>query len=509
MIDAHGLAVAPGFINMLSWSNESLLVDPRGQSELRQGVTLEVMGEGWSMGPLTDRMKALAIKQQGDIKYPIQWTTLGDYLNFLQRKGTSMNVASFVGATTIRQHELGEKDVNPTPAQLDRMRGLVRQAMEEGALGVGTALIYPPGTFAETDELVALTTEAAKCGGMYISHMRSEGDRLLESIDEVIDISRRSGAPAEIYHLKQIGRANWGKLGPALAKIEAAQAAGLHITANMYTYTAGGTGLAASMPPWVQDGGNDAMLRRLKDPAVVRRLKREMVKPGSGWENLYYHAGPDGILLASLTKPGLKPLIGKTIAQVAKERGVSPEQAVIDIVREDQGQAGAVYFLMNEENVRRQTSVPWISFGSDAEAAAPEGVFLKSSTHPRAYGNFARFLGKYVREEKTTTLADAIRRLTALPASNLGLQDRGKLARGMAADVVLFDPLTIADHATYEHPMQYATGVHDVFVNGVQVLKAGEPTGATPGRFVKGPGWTGWPEGGACRNGGRRAAPLQ
>lgn len=508
-VDARGLAVAPGFINMLSWSNESLLVDPRGQSELRQGVTLEVMGEGWSMGPLTDRMKALAIKQQGDIKYPIEWTTLGDYLNFLEHKGTSMNVASFVGATTIRQHELGERDIDPTPAQLDRMRALVRQAMEEGALGVGTALIYPPGTFAETDELVALASEAAKCGGMYISHMRSEGDRLLESIDEVIDISRRSGAPAEIYHLKQMGRANWGKLGPALAKIEAAQVAGLHITANMYTYTAGGTGLAASMPPWVQDGGNDAMLKRLKDPAVVRRLKREMGKPGTGWENLYHHAGPDGIMLASITEPSLKPLIGKTIAQVAKDRGISPEQAVIDIVRADHGKAGALYFLMNEDNVRRRTAVPWISFGSDAEAAAPEGVFLKSSTHPRAYGNFARFLGKYVRDEKTTTLADAIRRLTALPASNLGLRDRGKLASGMAADVVLFDPLTIADHATFEHPMQYATGVRDVFVNGVQVLKTSEPTGATPGRFVKGPGWNGWPGGGACRHGGKRVAPAQ
>ena len=498
MIDAHGLAVAPGFINMLSWSNESLLVDPRGQSELRQGITLEVMGEGWSMGPLNDEMKALSVKQQGDIKYPIEWTTLGDYLNFLEHKGSSLNIASFVGATTVRQHELGERDVDPNPAQLDRMRGLVRQAMEEGAMGVGSSLIYPPATFAETDELVALVTEAGKCSGMYISHMRSEGDRLVESVDELIDISRRSGAPAEIYHLKQAGRANWGKLDQVIAHVEAARAAGLRITADMYTYTAGGTGVAASMPPWVQDGGTDAMLKRLKNPATVARIKREMLNPGSNWENLYYHAGPDGIRLASVAEPSLKPLIGKTIAEIAKQRGVAPEQAVIDLVLADQGRSGAIYFLMNEDNVRRQTAIPWVSFGSDAEASAPEGVFLKSSTHPRAYGNFARFLGKYVRDEKTTTFADAVRRLTALPASNLGIRDRGRLAPGMAADVVLFDLVTIADHATFDRPMQFATGVRDVFVNGVQVLKGGEPTGATPGRFVKGPGWTGWPGGGAC-----------
>jgi len=499
VVDARGLAVAPGFINMLSWATESVLVDPRGQSDLRQGVTLEVMGEGWSMGPLTDQMKALSIKQQGDFKYPIEWTTLGDYLKFVERKGTALNIASFVGATTVRQHELADRDVDPTPAQLDRMRALVRQAMEEGAMGVGSSLIYPPAAFAETDELVALVTEAGRCGGMYISHMRSEGDRLVESVDELIEISRRSGAPAEIYHLKQAGGANWGKLDQVIARVEAARASGLRITANMYTYTAGGTGVAASMPPWVQDGGVDAMLKRLKNPAMVARIKREMVKPGSNWENLYFHAGPDGIRLANLVEPSLKPLIGKTIAEVAKQRGTSPEQAVIDLTLADQGRAGAIYFLMSEDNVRRQTSIPWMSFGSDAQASAPEGVFLKSGTHPRAYGNFARLLGKYVRDEKTTPLADAIRRLTALPASNLGLRDRGKLAPGMAADVVLFDPATIADHATFEKPMQFATGVRAVFVNGVQVLRNGEPTGATPGRFVKGPGWTGWPGGGGCR----------
>ncbi|HTK58622.1 MAG TPA: D-aminoacylase [Sphingomicrobium sp.] len=503
-VDAKGLAVAPGFINMLSWATESLLVDGLGQSDLRQGVTLEVMGEGWSMGPLNPEMKKLAVAQQGDFKYPIEWTTLGEYLSLLERRGTTMNVASFVGATTVRQHELGERDVDPTPQQLARMRVLVRQAMEEGALGVGSSLIYPPATFAETDELVALTTEAARCGGSYISHMRSEGDRLLESIDELIEISRRSGAPAEIYHLKQVGRANWDKIDAAIAKIEAARASGLKISADMYSYTAGGTGLAASMPPWVQDGGNEAMLKRLKDPAIVERIKKEMLQPGSNWENLYLHAGPDGVLIASMTEPSLKPLMGKTVAEIAKMRGVSPEQAVIDLVLADKGRSGAIYFLMNEENVRRQAALPWVSFGSDAEASAPEGVFLKSSTHPRAYGNFARFLGKYVRDEKVAPLADAVRRLSALPAQNLGLNGRGMLKPGMAADVVLFDPATIADHSTFAKPMQFATGVRDVFVNGVQVLKDGNPTGAKPGRFVKGAGWTGWPGGGACR---REAKP--
>ena len=502
VVDAKGLAVAPGFINMLSWATESLLVDGIGQSDLRQGITLEVMGEGWSMGPLNDKMKKLGVERQGDFKYPIEWTTLGDYLGLLEKRGTAMNVASFVGATTVRQHELGEADIDPTPEQLDRMRALVRQAMEEGALGVGSSLIYPPAIFAETDELVALTTEAARCGGSYISHMRSEGDRLLESIDELIEISRRSGAPAEIYHLKQAGRANWGKLDAAIAKIEAARASGLKISADMYNYTAGATGLAASMPPWVQDGGNEAMLERLKNPANVDRIKKEMVQPGSNWENLYLHAGAEGVLLASLTDPSLKPLIGKTVAEVAKLRGVSPEQAVIDLVLADQGRSGAIYFLMSEDNVRKQAALPWVSFGSDGEASAPEGIFLKSSTHPRAYGNFARFLGKYVRDEKVAPLAEGIRRLTSLPASNLGLRDRGLLKPGMAADVVLFDPATIADHSTFANPMQFATGVRDVFVNGVQVLKDGSPTGAKPGRFVRGAGWTGWPDGGACRKAG-------
>lgn len=451
------------------------------------------------MGPLSEEMKRLAVQRQGDIKYPITWTTLADYLQTIERKGIAVNVASFVGATTLRQNVLGERDVDPTPAQLARMRALTRDAMRDGALGLGTSLIYPPAAFAETDELVALASEVGRCGGMYISHMRSEGDRLVESVDELIEISRRSGARAEIYHLKQAGRTNWNKLDAVIRRVEAARAQGLRITADMYLYTAGSTGLAASMPPWVQDGGTEAMLQRLRDPAVVARVKREMLQPGSSWENLYLHAGPGGVLISSLADPSLKPLLGKTVEQAAGLRGVSPEQLVIDLTLADRGRGGAVYFLMNEDNVRRQTTIPWMSFGSDAEAAAPEGVFLQSSTHPRAYGNFARLLGKYVREERALPLPEAIRRLTSFPASNLGLRDRGLLRAGMMGDVVVFDPATIGDRATFERPMQFAVGVRDVFVNGTQVLRNGDPTGAAAGRVVRGPGWTGWPDGGACK----------
>jgi N-acyl-D-amino-acid deacylase len=458
------------------------------------------MGEGDSMGPLTPEMKRLAIKRQGDIKYPIRWTTLGQYLEYLQRKGITPNVASFVGATTVRVHELGEKDVDPTPAQLVRMRALVRQAMKEGALGIGSSLIYAPATYAETPELAAITTEAAKCGGMYISHMRSEGNKLLEAIDELIAISRKSGAPAEIYHFKQAGKPNWGKLDAAIAKVEAARANGQRITADMYTYTAGATGLDAAMPTWVQSGGLEAWIKRMKDPAVRARLVREMRTPSNDWENLLLLAGgPENVLLLAFKNPKLKPLTGKTLAEVAKMRGKSPEETAMDLVIEDDSRVGTAYFLMSEDNVKREVALPWMSFGSDAESQAPEGVFLKSSTHPRAYGNFVRVLGHYVRDEKAASLPDAIRRLTSLPASNLGIRQRGALKPGFYADLVVFDPAAIQDHATYDKPKQLATGVEDVFVNGVQVLKDGKHTGAKPGRFVRGPGWAGWPGGGACR----------
>ena len=500
IVEATGKAVSPGFINMLSWATESLIADGRGMSDTRQGVTLEVMGEGDSMGPLTPEMKRRAIKRQGDIKYPIRWTSLGQYLEYLQRKGVTPNVASFVGATTVRVHELGEKDVDPTRAQLVRMRALVRQAMREGAMGVGSSLIYAPATYAETPELVAITSEAAKCGGMYISHMRSEGNKLLEAIDELIAISKQSGAPAEIYHFKQAGEPNWGKIDAAIAKVEAARAAGQRITADMYPYTAGATGLDAAMPTWVQSGGLEAWIKRMKDPATRARLVKEMRTPSNDWENLMLLAGsPDRVLLISFKNPKLKPLTGKTLAEVAKMRGKSPEETAMDLVIEDGSRVGTVYFLMSEDNVKREAGLPWMSFGSDEASEAPEGVFLKSSSHPRAYGNFSRVLAKYVREDHAGMLADAIRRLTSLPAMNLSLKQRGWLKPGYYADVVVFDPAKVQDHATFEQPKQLATGVDDVFINGVQVLRGGRHTGAKPGRFVRGPGWTGWPGGGACR----------
>ena len=488
-VAAKGMAVAPGFINMLSWATESLIADPKSQSDVRQGVTLEVMGEGWSMGPMNATMKRQETERQGDIKYPIEWTTLGDYFGWLEKRGISTNVASFVGAATVRVHELGEGDVDPNPEQLARMRALVKQAMNEGAMGVGSSIIYAPGSYAETDELVALTSEAAKCGGMYISHMRSEGDRIEEAVDELIEISRRSGAPAEIYHLKMAGRSNWGKLDTIVKKIEDARAAGLRITTDMYTYTAGATGLDAAMPTWVQAGGLEQWIERLKDPAIRARVAEEMKKPGSDWENLYFGAGADKMILSGFKNDALKPLTGKTLAEVAKMRGKSPEETAMDLVVEDGSRVGTVYFLMSEDNVRKQIQLPWMSFGSDAASQAPEGVFLKSGAHPRTYGNFARLLGRYVRDEKLIPLEQAVYRLTTLPATNLGIKDRGALKPGYYADVVVFDPATIGDRSTFEKPHQYSVGVRDVFVNGVAVLQGGEHSGATPGRAVRGAGW--------------------
>jgi N-acyl-D-amino-acid deacylase len=491
-VDARGLAVSPGFVNMLSWATESLLVDGRAQSDIRQGVTLEVMGEGGSMGPLNAAMKKEAVEQQGDEKYPVTWTTLGEYLDQLAARGIAPNVASFVGATTVRIHEVGYANRPPTPEELVRMRKLVDHAMEEGALGVGSSLIYAPAFYAGTDELVALCEEAAKYGGMYISHMRSEGNRLLEAIDELIDISRRAKLPAEIYHLKAGGQQNWGKLDAAIKKVEEARASGLKITADMYTYTAGATGLDASMPPWVQEGGLEAWISRLKDPATREKVTKEMATPTDAWENFFVAAGPEKILLVAFKNDKLKPLTGKTLAEVAKMRGKSPQETAMDLVIEDDSRIGTVYFLMSEDNVRKEIALPWVSFGSDAEAPSTEGVFLKSNPHPRTYGNVARLLGRYVRDEKLIPLEEAVRKLTSLPATNLKIRDRGLLKEGYFADVVVFDPAKIQDHATFDKPHQYATGVRQVFVNGVQVLKDGEPTGAAAGRVVRGPGWTGW-----------------
>lgn len=489
-IDARGQAVAPGFINMLSWATESLLVDGRSQGDIRQGVTLEVFGEGWSMGPLNDAMKKEARERQGDLKYDIDWTTLGEYLDHLVGRGISPNVASYIGAATVRIHELGYEDRPPSPAELERMKELVRQAMREGALGVGSSLIYPPAFYAKTDELVELNKAAAEFGGNYISHMRSEGNRLLEGIDELITIAREAGVPAEIYHLKAAGEPNWPKMDAAIARVNAARASGLAITADVYTYPAGATGLDAMLPPWVQEGGVEKLKERLKDPAIRERVLTEMKTPSDEWENLGLLVGsPERILLVEFKSEALKPLTGKTLAEVAAARGKSPQDTAIDLVLEDDASVGAIYFLMSEDNIRKQIREPWVALGSDAESAAPEGVFLKSSTHPRAYGNFARLLRKYVREEKVISLEEAVRRLTSLPATNLKLDRRGLLRQGYFADVVVFDPQTIADHATFEKPQQYATGVSQVFVNGTQVLRDGEHTGAKPGRVVRGRGY--------------------
>ncbi|HET6679849.1 MAG TPA: D-aminoacylase [Gemmatimonadaceae bacterium] len=492
-IELGGLAVAPGFINMLSWATESLIEDGRSQSDIRQGVTLEVFGEGTSMGPMSDTMKAEAIAQQGDIHYDITWTTLGEYLDSLVAGGISTNVASLVGATTVRIHEVGYENRAPTTEELDRMRALVRQGMEEGALGIGSSLIYAPAFYASTDELVALASEAAAFGGVYTSHMRSEGNQLLEAVDELLTIARQAGIPAHIYHLKAAGEQNWPKLDAVIEKVETARAEGLEITADMYTYTAGATGLDAAMPPWVQEGGLQEWRRRLQDPAIRRRVMTEMRTPTDEWESLYLLSGSaDRVLLVAFKQDSLKPLTGKTLAEVAALRGKSPEETAMDLVVQDDSRVGTVYFLMSEDNVKKQIALPWMSFDSDAESIAPEGAFLKSNPHPRAYGNFARLLGRYVRDEKVIPLEEAIHRLTNLSATTLRLKRRGLLQPGYYADVVVFDPASITDHATFEEPHQYATGMKHVFVNGTQVLRDGEHTGATPGRVVRGPGWTGW-----------------
>ena len=485
-IDASGLAVAPGFINMLSWATESLIEDGHSQSDIRQGVTLEVMGEGWSMGPMNPAMKEEAVRLSGDIKYDIAWTTLAEYLQYLENRGISNNVASFVGATTVRIHVLGYEDRAPTPAELERMEGLVAGAMRDGALGVGSSLIYAPAFYSTTEELIALNRVAAKYGGRYISHIRGEGSQLLEAVDELITIAREAGIGAEIYHLKAGGKDNWGKMEEVFRMVEAARSEGLDITADMYTYTAGATGLDAAMPPWVQEGGHEAWVGRLSDPEIRARVIAEMKQPGDDWENLYHAAGsPEKLLLLGFKNDELKPLTGKTLAEVAAMRGTSAEDTIIDLVIEDDSRVGTAYFLMSEENIHKKIARPWVAFGSDAESLAPEGVFLKSNPHPRAYGTFARLLGKYVREENVISLSEAIRRLTSFPAENLGLDNRGRLKDGYFADITIFDPATIIDNATYSEPHQYATGVMHVIVNGVPVLLDGEHTGATPGRFVR------------------------
>jgi N-acyl-D-amino-acid deacylase len=488
VVDAKGLAVAPGFVNMLSWSTETLLADGLSQSELRQGVTTQIMGEGTSMGPVNAAIKARMKREQTDIKFDIEWTTLSDYLTYLERRGVTQNVASFLGAGTVREYVIGRENKKATPADLDRMRKLVELEMRAGALGIGSALEYAPDYYADTAELIELCKVAAKYKGKYITHMRSEGVRLLEGVDEVIRIAREAKVPAEIYHLKAAGKDHWVKQDAAVAKIEAARQDGLAITANMYCYPAACTGLDACVPPWAQDGGELAMRRRLRDPDARKRIKTD-IETKADWPNFYRNAkGPENILLVGFKKDALKTLQGKTLAEVAKERKADPVETLMDLLAEDESRIMTVYFVMSEENVKKLVRLPWVSFGSDEGSQAPEGVFLKAMPHPRAYGNFARLLGKYVRDEKVIPLEEAIRKLTNLPVTNLGLDRRGLLKDGYFADVVVFDTATIADRATYANPHRYAVGVKHVFVNGKQALKDGEPTGAKPGRALWGPG---------------------
>jgi N-acyl-D-amino-acid deacylase len=491
-IDAVGLAVAPGFINMLSWSPESLIVDGRSQSEIRQGVTLEIMGEGTSMGPLNETMKAehsSGILGNKAIKYDIEWTTLGQYLEWLEKRGVSTNIASFIGTATVRIHEIGYENREATPEELDRMCDLVRAAMEEGAMGVSAALIYPPAAYASTDELIALASTASEYNGLYISHIRGEGSTLLKAVDELIEIADATGCRAEIYHLKAAGPANWHLMDEAIARIEKARADLLSITADVYPYDFSGTGLSACIPPWAHEGGDAALFARLRDPEQRERIKRDLLTPSDEWENMYLQNGADKILLADFQTEALRQIMGKTLAEAVAQRGTSPEDTIMDLLAEDESHVFCMYFTMSEDNLRKQIALPWVSFCSDAQSQAPEGLFLQFNPHPRAYGAFARLLGKYVRDEGILPLEEAIRRLTSLPADNLKIEGRGLLKEGYYADVVVFDPATIQDHATPDNPHQYATGMKHVFVNGTQVLQDGEHTGAKPGRFVRGPGY--------------------
>ena len=505
-IDAGGLAVAPGFINMLSWATESLILDGSSQSDLRQGVTLEVFGEGWSMGPLNEPMRRDQVRSlvdwigseeevarlfgQPEAEPPtLPWTTLGEYLEFLEAKGVAPNVASFVGATTVRIHEIGHAFRGPTPDELDRMRALVRQAMEEGALGVGSSLIYAPAFYANTDELKALAAVAAEYGGMYISHIRSEGWQLVEAVDELIDIARATGAPAEIYHLKASGRQNWHKLDTVIARVEAARAEGLQITADVYPYVASATGLNAAMPLWVQEGGFGAWRRRMMDPSIADRLEAEMMTASDTSESRLMLAGPENVMVVGFRTDSLRRYTGMRLSEIAERRGVTPARAAVDLVVSDSSRVGAVYFMMSEDNIRKKLALPWVSIDSDEASIAPEGLFLRRNPHPRAYGAFARVLGKYARDEGILTVQEAVRRFTLLPATNLKLNRRGALRRGYYADLAIFDLDAIIDHATFEEPHQLAAGMRHVIVNGTPALMDGELTGALPGRVVRGPGW--------------------
>lgn len=488
-VDAKGKAVSPGFINMLSWSPVSLIEDGRSQGELREGVTLEVFGEGESMGPLNANMKKEMQQEQPIFKFNVNWNTLGEYMQSMEKRWISCNIASYVGATTIREYVIGEDNRDPTPVQLDSMKLLVKQAMEEGALGVGSSLIYPPAFFAKTNELIEMCKSAAPYGGGYISHMRSEGNHLNEAVEELITIAKEAKVHGEIYHLKAAGIGNWPKMDSVIRRVERARKEGIDIASNMYTYTAGATGMTAAFPPSLQDGGFGKLWKRLQDPAIRADMKKIMKTNPTDWENLYSGAGSaDKVLLLGFRRDSLFKYQGKTLGEVARIRNTIPEDAAIDLIIQDSSRVEVAYFLMSEDNVKKQLALPWVSFGSDAASMAPEGNFLKQSTHPRAYGNFTRVIGHYSRDEKIIPLEIAIQKLAKVAATSLHISKRGELKPGYYADILVFDPATVKDNATYEKPQQYSTGMIHVWVNGVQVLKNGEHTNAKPGRFVKGPG---------------------
>lgn len=481
IIDAEGLAVSPGFINMLSWATESLIEDGRSQSDIRQGVTLEVMGEGHSMGPLNNLMKAEMIEDQGTLKFDVEWSSLGQYLEFLERRGVSTNVASFVGNATVRQYVLDYQTRAPDETELERMRELVRQAMEEGAVGLSSALIYVPSSYASTMELIELAKVAADYDGMYISHLRNEDDSLFKAMDEFIQITEEAKIRAEIYHFKASKKSNWYKLDEAIQKILDARSEGLQITTDMYMYPASSTGLNTVLPLWAIEGGIEPTIERFNDPMVKQQILNE----------IFFPCSPDSILLVGFRNEKLWDLTGQSLGQIARDRNISPKECVATLIVEDNSRIQSVFFSMSEKNVKKKITLPFMSFCSDAGSISNEGVFLNSNPHPRAYGSFARLLGKYVRDEKLIPLEEAIRRLTSFPAGNLKIKKRGLLKEGYFADIVVFDPETIQDNSTFQEPHQYSTGVSHVLVNGIHVLKDGEHTGAKPGRVVRGPGWKG------------------
>ena len=487
-IDASGLAVSPGFFNMLSHAHLSLISDGRAMSDVMQGVTFEVLSE-ISLSPLTDSTADFWSRFSND-EVEMTWRTLGEYLQTVEDNGVSVNFATFVSAATVRMNIIGMDDVDPTPEQLDMMKSQVAEAMEDGALGLTTASIYAPATYAETEELIELAKVAGQYGGIYTAHMRSESNQFIESIDETLRIGREAKLPVKIHHLKAAGRPNWYKMDNAIDKIEALRREGIPVTADMHTYTAGGSGLDASMPTWVQAGGYDKWVERLKDPEIRARVKAEMAVNAQDWENLGYFAGPDGMVFLEFKSKDHMKYLGKTLAEVAAERGQDPRDTIIDLVIEDGSRVvTAYYFLMSEENLKKQIRQPWVMFGSDGTAPAAEGKTLESGVHPRTYGNIARLLGKYVRDENVIPMEEAIRRLSFLPAQTLGIRERGRLAPGYFADIAIFDPKTINDNSRFDDPHRYASGVQYVLVNGVPVVSKGEHTGATPGRAVHGPGW--------------------